>query len=86
MIQTFRPVGGYRIDPRVITSVSAAVLEVLEKPENKQRVIGHRHMRVRGFDIEPSAEAMIRFMESLLHFGTGMNEAIAIPDPRVRVA
>lgn len=78
-------VTGYCIDPRNTESSAAAVLKVLEKTPEERREMGRAAFeRVKQFDIGTSAEAMIRFMESLLHSGAGMGEPIVTRNRRVR--
>lgn len=78
-------VTGYRIEPEKTESSAAAVLKALSLTPEKRRAMGRAALaRVRQFDIGTSAEAMIRFMESLLHSGAGMEKPVVARNRRVR--
>ncbi len=78
-------VTGYCIDPKNTQSSAAAILKLIGMTPEERRAMGQAaYARVKRFDIETSAEAMIRFMESLFHSGTGMGEPVVMRNRRVR--
>jgi glycosyltransferase involved in cell wall biosynthesis len=57
-------VSGFRIDPRDVPASIAVVRRVLELSEAERTALGARaYMRVKQFDIVPTAEAMVGYLE-----------------------
>lgn len=78
-------VTGYRIDPKETELSAAAVLKALSLTPEERRAMGQAaYARVKRFDIDASAEAMVKFMKSLFHSGTGRRAPVLMRNPRVR--
>ncbi|MBI3802945.1 MAG: glycosyltransferase family 4 protein [Nitrospirae bacterium] len=59
-------VTGFRIDPRDTEAAAGTILNVLKRsPEERTAMTEAAYERVKECDIEPSAEKMVQFMESL---------------------
>jgi hypothetical protein len=57
-------VSGFRIDPRDVPASIAVIRRVLELSEAERTALGARaYMRVKQFDIVPTAEAMVGYLE-----------------------
>jgi glycosyltransferase involved in cell wall biosynthesis len=61
-------VTGFRIDPKNTEASALAVLKVLRMTSEERKILGKKaYERVKQCDVEPSADAIIRFLDSVRH-------------------
>jgi glycosyltransferase involved in cell wall biosynthesis len=61
-------VTGFRIDPKNTEASALAVLKVLRMTPEERKILGKKaYERVKQCDVEPSADAIIRFLDSVRH-------------------